>query len=198
VINQVPRHKGVSYLVLKKAPRHEDVEDRTIAPRILILGTRWRWVVSFTPRPLYPLRKEPPVLIYNTWTIINIVLSHNTAKDRYCCRIKQSFLLSACSYLNHSLPGRFLTLREWNILVCLRIGSWGRYLDLRERSMRWALHVVRMERRYAYNIFVEKQRPPLRRRRSRREDNIKVDLKKMWTGCIWLRIGTDVGLLWTR
>jgi hypothetical protein len=52
-----------------------------------------------------------------------------------------------------------------------------------------------MERRYAYNIFVEKQRPPLRRRRSRREDNIKVDLKKMWTGCIWLRIGTDVGLL---
>jgi hypothetical protein len=25
-----------------------------IAPRILDLGTRWRWVVSFTPRPLYP------------------------------------------------------------------------------------------------------------------------------------------------
>jgi hypothetical protein len=24
-----------------------------IAPRILDLGTRWKWVVSFTPRPLY-------------------------------------------------------------------------------------------------------------------------------------------------
>jgi hypothetical protein len=33
-----------------------------IAPRILDLGTRWRWVVSFTPRPLYP-QEEPLILI---------------------------------------------------------------------------------------------------------------------------------------
>jgi hypothetical protein len=30
-----------------------------IAPLILILGTRWRWVVSFTPRPLHPQEKRP-------------------------------------------------------------------------------------------------------------------------------------------
>jgi hypothetical protein len=30
-----------------------------IAPRILNLGTRWRWVVSFTPKPLYPQGKRP-------------------------------------------------------------------------------------------------------------------------------------------
>jgi hypothetical protein len=30
-----------------------------IAPRILDLGTRWRWVVSFTPRPLYPRERAP-------------------------------------------------------------------------------------------------------------------------------------------
>jgi hypothetical protein len=30
-----------------------------IAPRILNLGTRRRWVVRFTPRPLYPRRKNP-------------------------------------------------------------------------------------------------------------------------------------------
>jgi hypothetical protein len=30
-----------------------------IAPRILDLGTRWRRVVSFTPRPLYPQGKSP-------------------------------------------------------------------------------------------------------------------------------------------
>jgi hypothetical protein len=30
-----------------------------IVPRILDLGTRWRWVVSFTPRPLYPHGKSP-------------------------------------------------------------------------------------------------------------------------------------------
>jgi hypothetical protein len=29
------------------------------APWILDLGTRWRWVVSFTPRPLYPYGKSP-------------------------------------------------------------------------------------------------------------------------------------------
>jgi hypothetical protein len=29
-----------------------------IAPRILDLGTRWKWVVSFTPRPLYPQGKS--------------------------------------------------------------------------------------------------------------------------------------------
>jgi hypothetical protein len=30
-----------------------------IAPRILNLGTRWRWMVSFTPRPLYPQGNSP-------------------------------------------------------------------------------------------------------------------------------------------
>jgi hypothetical protein len=30
-----------------------------IAPRILDLGTRWKWVVSFTPRPLYPQGRSP-------------------------------------------------------------------------------------------------------------------------------------------
>jgi len=30
-----------------------------MALRILHLGARWRWVVSFTPRPLYPRGKSP-------------------------------------------------------------------------------------------------------------------------------------------
>jgi hypothetical protein len=30
-----------------------------IAPRILDLGTRWAWVVSFTPQLLYPQEKSP-------------------------------------------------------------------------------------------------------------------------------------------
>jgi hypothetical protein len=32
---------------------------RGIAPLILNLGTRWRWVVNFTPRPLYPRKINP-------------------------------------------------------------------------------------------------------------------------------------------
>jgi hypothetical protein len=34
-------------------------KSRCIAPRILDLGNRWRWVVSFTPRPLYPRERAP-------------------------------------------------------------------------------------------------------------------------------------------
>jgi hypothetical protein len=42
------------------APRHEGVlEKGGIAPRIIDLGTRRMWVVSFTPRPLYPQGKSP-------------------------------------------------------------------------------------------------------------------------------------------
>jgi len=29
------------------------------APGIFVFGTRWRWVVSFTPRPLYHRGKSP-------------------------------------------------------------------------------------------------------------------------------------------
>jgi hypothetical protein len=42
---------------------------------------------------------------------------------------------------------------------------------------------------------------PLVRARQRWED-IRMDLREIrwnvWTGCIWLRIGTSDGLLWTR
>jgi hypothetical protein len=39
---------------------HEGVlENGCIDPRIPDLGTSWRWVVSFIPRPLYPRGKSP-------------------------------------------------------------------------------------------------------------------------------------------
>jgi hypothetical protein len=42
------------------APRHEGaLGNGGISPRILDLGTRWRWVVSFTPQPLYSQGKDP-------------------------------------------------------------------------------------------------------------------------------------------
>jgi len=34
-------------------------ESGGIAPPILDLDTRWRWVVSFTPRPFYSQGKSP-------------------------------------------------------------------------------------------------------------------------------------------
>jgi hypothetical protein len=42
------------------APRHDGIlGSGGIAPNILDLGTRWRWVVSFTLRSLYPQGKIP-------------------------------------------------------------------------------------------------------------------------------------------
>jgi hypothetical protein len=47
-----------TYLVLKKASRHDDVwESGGIAPRINF-DARLRLVVSFTPQPLYPLENS--------------------------------------------------------------------------------------------------------------------------------------------
>jgi len=46
--------------VLKYVPHHEDVQWNVgITSRILNVGIRWRWVVSFTPRPLYPAGRTP-------------------------------------------------------------------------------------------------------------------------------------------
>jgi hypothetical protein len=72
------------------------------------------------------------------------------------------------------------------------------------RRMRWTGHVARMgETRNAYRILVGKpeEKRPLGRPRHRWVDNIKIDLREIgwdgmvWTGSIWLRIGTSRGLL---
>jgi hypothetical protein len=73
---------------------------------------------------------------------------------------------------------------------------------IKARRMRLTEHVARMgEKRNAYRILVGKpeKKIPLGRPRSKWVDNIKMDLKEIgwevWTGSIWLRIGTSVGLL---
>jgi hypothetical protein len=67
--------------------------------------------------------------------------------------------------------------------------------------MRWAGYVARMgEKRNAYRILVEtpEGKKPLGRPRRRWEDNIRMDIRYdgvVWTGLIWLRIGTSGGPL---
>jgi hypothetical protein len=73
---------------------------------------------------------------------------------------------------------------------------------IKSRRLKWAGHVARMgKRRGAYRVLVGKPegRRPLRRFRRRWEDNIKMDFRevgwRVWTGSIWLRIGTGGVLL---
>jgi hypothetical protein len=68
--------------------------------------------------------------------------------------------------------------------------------------MRWAGHVTRVgERRNAYGLLVGKPegKRPLGKPRRTWVDNIKMDLVEMgwvmWTGLVWLRIGTCGELL---
>ena len=68
--------------------------------------------------------------------------------------------------------------------------------------MRWAGHVAHMEEgRGVHKVLVGKPegKRPLGRPRRRLEDNIKKDLHEVrwgvWTGSIWLRIGTGGGRL---
>jgi hypothetical protein len=76
---------------------------------------------------------------------------------------------------------------------------------IKSRRLRWAGHVARMgKRKGACRALVGKPegRRPLGRPRRRWEDNIKMDLREVgwgaYTGLIWLRVGTDGGLLFIR
>jgi hypothetical protein len=73
---------------------------------------------------------------------------------------------------------------------------------IKSRRMRWAGYVARMgENRNAYRLLVEKPegKRPLRIPRRRWLDNIGWILERwdgvMWTGLVWLRIGTGGELL---
>jgi hypothetical protein len=74
---------------------------------------------------------------------------------------------------------------------------------IKSRGVIWAGHVARMgETRNSNRIWVGKPegKRPLGRPRRRWVDYIKIDLREredgmVWTGSIWLRIGTSGGLL---
>jgi hypothetical protein len=64
---------------------------------------------------------------------------------------------------------------------------------IKSRRMRLAGHVARIgEKRNAYRFLVGKPEGKrlLGRPRRRWVDNIRMDLGVMWTGLVWLRIGT--------
>jgi hypothetical protein len=73
---------------------------------------------------------------------------------------------------------------------------------MKSKRVRWAGHVARMgEKRNAYRLLVGKPEGKRSLERPRRKwvDNIKIDLLEIgwavWTGLVWLRIGTSGELL---
>jgi hypothetical protein len=74
---------------------------------------------------------------------------------------------------------------------------------VKSRRMRWAGHVARMgEKRNSYRLLVGKPegKRPLGRPRCRWVDNIRMEILErwdgvMWTGLVWLSLGTGGELL---
>jgi hypothetical protein len=95
-----------------------------------------------------------------------------------------------------------LTVFFSNVNIFDNLYSWPSIVRMiKSRRMRWAGHVALIgEKRNAYRILVGKPegKRPLGRPRCRWVDNIKMDLRDdvvVWTGLIWLRIGTSGVLL---
>jgi hypothetical protein len=70
--------------------------------------------------------------------------------------------------------------------------------QMKSRRMRWAGHVARTEEeRKVYKVLVvgkPKGRRPLGRARHRREDEIRMDRRKIDWGCVeWIQLTQDIG-----
>jgi hypothetical protein len=102
-------------------------------------------------------------------------------------------------------PKRDEVTREWRKLhnedLCDLYSS-PSIVRIMKSRMRWAGHVARMgEKRNAYRLLVgnPEGKRPLGRPRHRLVDNIRMDLGEvgwvMWTGLVWIRIGTGGELL---
>jgi hypothetical protein len=69
-------HTKKTYPVLNEVPHHEDVWRRgNIASCILNLGNGWRWVVSFTLRPLYSRGESTGTHWIGGWVSLRVGLN---------------------------------------------------------------------------------------------------------------------------
>jgi hypothetical protein len=132
-----------------------------------------------------------PVVLYGceTWSLI--------LREEHRLRVLRKYLAQ---------PKRFEVMGGWRKLhneeLCDLYSSPSIIRMIKWRRMRWAGHVAQMvEKRNAYRLLVGKPEGtrPLQRHRCRWVDNIKrvffFFLERedgvMWTGLVWLRIGTS-------
>ena len=114
---------------------------RGISPLTLNLGTRWKWLVNFAPRPVYPRERtpDPTAGLGGFWgkkTNYNYIQLHMIIRNSswlrpYCTGVKHGF---SSSYEGHKLrcleqrvqkkvwsptgrPGRLQEVAQWRIYV---------------------------------------------------------------------------------
>jgi hypothetical protein len=91
-----------------------------VAPRILDLGTRWRWVVSFTPQPLYPQGKSPGTHWIGGWVgpraVLDAVVKRKIPSPRRESNPRTPII--------QSVSQRYT---DWAITVLLRIHTFSEF-----------------------------------------------------------------------
>jgi hypothetical protein len=85
--------------------------------RILDFGTRWRWVVSFTPRPLYPQGKSPWYTLDKGW-----VGPRDSLDAMVTRKIPSPYRDS-----NPNHPARSLALYRWDIPAPKSMCTWRKH-----------------------------------------------------------------------
>jgi hypothetical protein len=92
-------------LLIKEHVRETYWESGGIVPCVLNLGTRWRWVVSFTPRTLYHRGENPD----NHWT--GGRLGPRADLDA----VAKRRTLNPCRELNSGRPARSQAYTDWAV-----------------------------------------------------------------------------------
>jgi hypothetical protein len=95
--------------VLDWGPHHEDVwGSEGIAPRILNLGIRWRWMVSSTLRPLYHRKNPQYPLVEAGWD-----------PEPAWTRWRREKFPAPCRELNPDHPAHSLGIIKVKLFLCL-------------------------------------------------------------------------------
>jgi hypothetical protein len=115
-----------------------------IVPRLLDLGTGWKWVVSFTPRPLYPQGKSPgthwiggwvgPRAILDTVVKRKILSPHRKSNSRtsiiqpvancYTDWVITAVLRNKCLYIYDDNGERNFYIWSTNLTSFRALGDW--------------------------------------------------------------------------
>jgi hypothetical protein len=112
-------HKVKMSLCLIKEHHEEVLGSGSITPRILNLGIRWRWVVSFTPRPLYPLGKS-------CWCPLNRRMGEPQSRSGCCgdkkktCNCRDLTEVNVCSRLDWLTPWSRVLLEKLTVTQSVR------------------------------------------------------------------------------
>jgi len=144
------------------APLYEDVGGNGgVAPLILNVGARWRWMVSFTHRPLYSGERASHILCVRSRAgpRANLDVTENRHISCPCQESNRDFLLfisSPSHCTGWAVVGGLKNLHIWGTTWFFLLIIYCIIRKIKWRRLRWADMRYARERRKTYTNFVMK------------------------------------------